>query len=120
MIGRRGAVLLLGLAVLLGGVASAARAARSDTVEVRGRAGVVGRLTRVVVDDGGSYVIADKLAAVLKGTWNIKGTRATLTVGKRSAQFTRNQSRVVVDGQLVVLDAAARTAAAGWLRPEDI
>jgi len=119
MIGRRGAVLLMGLAVLLGALAPAALAARSETVEIRSRTGTVGRLARVVVDDGGSYVAADKLAAVLKGAWNIKGTRATLTVGKRSAQFVRNQSRVVVDGQPVVLDAATRSVATGWIIPED-
>jgi N-acetylmuramoyl-L-alanine amidase len=107
------------MAALLGALPPAAPAARPDGVELRGRAGSLGRLPRVVVDDGGSYVAAERLAALIKGSWSAKGTRATLTVGKRSAQFVRDQSRVVIQGQAVALDSPARSGAAGWLIPED-
>ena len=40
-------------------------------------------------------------------------------MGKRSAQFARNQSRVVIAGQPVVLDAPVRIGATGWLIPAD-
>src|ERR1700752_4396663 len=108
MIGRRR---LLGwsVVVLLSGLPMPALAARPDAVEIKSRAGVLGRLPRVVVDDGGSYVAAEKLSALLKGAWSAKGTRATMTVNKRTAQFVRDQPRVVVEGQTIVLDAAART-----------
>ena len=116
--GRRGSGFLLVVA-LLGGFPLPAAAARPDTVELKSGTGSVGRLPRVVVDDGGSYVAADKLSALLKGAWSAKGPRATLTVGKRSAQFVRDQPRVVVQGQTIVLDAAARTGSGTWLIPED-
>ncbi|HEX4996214.1 MAG TPA: N-acetylmuramoyl-L-alanine amidase, partial [Methylomirabilota bacterium] len=70
-------------------------------------------------DEGGSYLAAERLAAVLKGTWSVKGPRGTLTVGSRSAQFTRNQARVLVAGDALTLDAPARTGTSGWLIPED-
>ena len=104
---------------LLGGFPLPAPAARPDTVEIKDGTGSLGRLPRVVVDDGGSYVAAEKLTAILKGAWSAKGARATLTVGKRSAQFVRDQPRVVVQGQTIALDAAARTGAGTWLIPED-
>jgi N-acetylmuramoyl-L-alanine amidase len=104
---------------LLGGFPLPAPAARPDTVELKSGRGSVGRLPRVVVDDGGSYVTAEKLAALLKGTWSAKGSRATLTVGKRSVQFVRDQPRAVVQGQTIVLDAAVRTGSGSWLIPED-
>jgi N-acetylmuramoyl-L-alanine amidase len=115
---RRASVLVL-MAALLGGWPLAASAARSSTVEIKSRSASLGRVTRVVVDDGGSYVAADRLAAVLKGAWRVKGTRGTLTVGKRSAQFVRNQSRVVVQGVALALESAVRAQADGWLIPED-
>ena len=96
---RRPAFVFLLLAALLGGFSlPVAAAARPETVEVKGAAGSVGRLPRVQVDDGGSYVAADKLTALLKGSWSASGPRATLTVGKRSAQFVRDQPRVVDPG----------------------
>ena len=104
---------------LLGGFPLPAPAARPETVELRSGTGSVGRLPRVVVDDGGSYVAAEKLTALLKGSWSAKGSRATLTVGKRSAQFVRDQPRVVVQGQPIALDAAARMGSGTWLIPED-
>jgi len=112
-------LVLLLVAALLGALPLAAPAARLDAVELRSRAGSLGRLPRVLVDDGGSYVAAARLAALLKGSWSAKGARATLAVGKRTAQFVRDQSRVVIQGQAVTLDAPARAGAGGWLIPED-
>ncbi|HKZ07149.1 MAG TPA: N-acetylmuramoyl-L-alanine amidase [Methylomirabilota bacterium] len=71
------------------------------------------------LDQGGSYIVAERLAAVLKGAWVAKGNRGTLKVGSRSAQFTRGQSRVIVAGIRLTLDAPAQTGSAGWLIPED-
>jgi N-acetylmuramoyl-L-alanine amidase len=118
MIGRRRWV-GWSVAVLLSGLPLPALAARPDAVELKSRTGVLGRLPRVVVDDGGFYVAAEKLSALLKGAWSAKGARATLTVNKRTAQFVRDQPRVVVQGQTIGLDAAARTGAGTWLIPED-
>src|SRR5688572_18458124 len=115
----RGGVGFLLVVALLGGLPLPAPAARPDTVELRSAAGSLGRLPRVVVDDGGSYVAAEKLSALLKGSWSAKGARATLTVGKRSAQFVRDQPRAVVQGQTIALDAAARAGSGSWLIPED-
>ncbi len=116
---RRSGLMLLVVAALLGASPLVAPAARPDTVEIRGSAGSVGRVPRVLVSDGRSYVSAERLAALLKGSWSVKGSRATLTVGKRSAQFVRDQSRALVQGQPVMLDAPARDGAGGWLLPED-
>ena len=108
----------LGLA-LLGALPGTGDAARSGTIEIRGKSGLQGSLTPVSLDEGGSYLAAERLAAVLKGTWSVKGTRGTLTVGSRSAQFTRNQSRVLVAGDMLTLDSPARSGNSGWLIPED-
>ncbi len=108
----------LGLA-LLGALPGTGDAARSGTIEIRGKSGSLGSLTPVSLDEGGSYLAAERLAAVLKGTWSVKGTRGTLTVGSRSAQFTRNQARVLVAGNALTLDSPARAGTSGWLIPED-
>jgi len=112
-------LVLLLVTALLGVFPLAAPAVRPEAVELKGRAGSLGRLARVVVDDGGSYVAAERLAALLKGSWSARGARATLTVGKRSALFVRDQSRVVIQGQAVTLDSPARGGGSGWLIPED-
>lgn len=117
MMGRIVAVLLL-VAALLGVPPGAAAAARPDAFELRGRAGSLGQLSRTVVDDGAAYVSALRLAALLNGSWTIKGRTATLIVGKRSAQFVRDQSQVVVASQSLVLEAPTRIGASGWLIPE--
>jgi N-acetylmuramoyl-L-alanine amidase len=119
MMVRRGGLIWLLVAALLGGLPLAAPAARPDMLEIKDRTGSLGRLPRVVLDDGGSYVSAEKLTAILKGAWSAKGPRGTLAVGKRSAQFVRDQRRVVVQGQTIALDGAARTGAGTWLIPED-
>ncbi len=106
--------------VLLAVVPLVALAARPQAVELRGHGGGLGQIAVVPLDDGTGYVAAERLAAVLKGTWKAKGTRgATLTVGSRSAQFTRNDARVVVGGTAMSLAAPVRLGASGWLVPED-
>src|SRR5262245_33126004 len=121
MIGRR--LCALGLLVASLGAwcpgAPAAPAPHQDTVEIRSRAGSLGRIPRIVPDDGGSYVAADRLAALLKGSWSAKGNRGTLTVGKKTAQFVKDQPRVAFQGQTLVLDSPARGGAGGWLIPEE-
>ena len=109
---------MLGLA-LLGAFPGTGDAARPGTIEIRGKGGSLGSLTPVSLDEGGSYLAAERLAAVLKGTWSVKGTRGTLTVGSRSAQFNRNQARVLIAGNALILDSPARMGASGWLIPED-
>jgi N-acetylmuramoyl-L-alanine amidase len=118
MMTRRWGCVLALVAALLGGWPLAASAAGPGTVEIRTRTASLGRVTRVA-GDGGSYVSAERLAAVLKGAWSAKGTRATLTVGKRSAQFVRNERRVVIQGQALTLGSPARVAARGWLIPDE-
>jgi N-acetylmuramoyl-L-alanine amidase len=108
----------LGL-VLLGLVQGAGAASRPGTIELRNKSGALGSITPVSLDQGGSYIAAERLAAVLKGTWVVKGNRGTLTVGARSAQFTRNQARVVVAGTALTLDTATQTGSSGWLISED-
>jgi N-acetylmuramoyl-L-alanine amidase len=115
---RTSLALLLLLAVLAAVLPARAAAGRPD-LELRGRSGALGRLSRVSVDDGGSYVAAERLASVLKGSWSVKGTRATLSVSGRSAQFVRDQARAVVQGQAITLDSPPRNGAVGWLIPED-
>jgi N-acetylmuramoyl-L-alanine amidase len=107
------------LATLTGLPVGSAGAARPESVEVRDRAGNRGVLPITVTDDGAAYIAPDRLAAVLKGAWLVNGDRGVLTVGKRTAEFTRGQSRAKVDGQTVALDAAARVVGRGWLVSRD-
>src|SRR6266508_2686563 len=92
--------------------------ARPEAYDLKGRTGSLGQIPLIVVDDGVSYVAADRLAALLKGAWATKGTRGTLTVGKQTAQFFKDQSRVLIQGQPLALDGPPRVGAAGWLLPE--
>jgi N-acetylmuramoyl-L-alanine amidase len=119
MMARTVAVSFLVIATLLGSVRGASSAARPDAYDIKGRTGSLGRLARVVVDDGAGYVSALRLADLLNGSWKVKAARGTLTVRKRSAQFVRNQRRVIVAGKSLTLDAAARASGTGWLIPED-
>jgi N-acetylmuramoyl-L-alanine amidase len=116
MMNRTRLVVLL-VAALIGVSPATAATARSDSFEIRGPAGSVGQLPRVVLDDGGAYVAAQRLASLLGGSWSVKGAAATLAVGKRTAQFVRNQPRVIVGGQPLTLESSARIVAAGWLIP---
>src|SRR4029450_3050351 len=110
--------IVLGL-VILGLAPGASAAARPGSIELRSKGGSLGVLTPVSLDAGGSYVPAERLAAVLKGTWTVRGARGPLVSGARSPQFTRNQSRVIVAGTAMTLDASARTGSSGWLIPDD-
>lgn len=109
---------VLAVAALVGGLLTAADGARPEAFDLKGRSGSLGQITLIVVDDGASYVSAERLASLLKGSWAVKGTRGTLTVDKRTAQFVKDQSRVLIQGQPLALDAPARLGAAGWLLPE--
>jgi len=120
MIGRTVAGPLLVATALLGLLPGAAAAARSDAFELKGREGSLGRLPRIVVDDGAAYVSAQRLASLLRGSWSVKGSKATLAVGKRTAQFVRDQPRIIVAGQSLTLESPARigATATAWLIPE--
>jgi N-acetylmuramoyl-L-alanine amidase len=105
--------------VLLGLVQGAGAAARPGTIELKSKGGPLGTIVPVSLEEGGRYLPAERLAAVLKGSWAVKGNRGTLTVGARSAQFTRGQSRVVVSGTTLTLDSSPQAGSSGWLIPED-
>ena len=113
------AALLICIAALAGISPAGAASARPGTVEIKGPKGVLGQLPLEVTDDGASYVPADRLASLLKGSWVAKGKTGTLTVAKRSAQFSRDQSRLTLQGQPLVLESAPRATAKGWLIPMD-
>ncbi|PYM72440.1 MAG: hypothetical protein DME10_12540 [Candidatus Rokuibacteriota bacterium] len=113
------AALLFMCAVLMGAIpVEGATPARPASFEVKGRAGSLGQLPVVSLDDGGSYVSAERLASLLKGSWSVKGPRATLTVSRRTAQLTRDQARLTVAGEALTLEAPARVTSKGWLLPE--
>src|SRR5262245_27823817 len=109
----------LTLCAALAGFSPLEGAPRSGTLGLKGPKGVVGPLAVEVMDDGASYVPADRLAVLLKGSWVVNGKAGTLTVAKRTAQFGRDQSRVTLQGQPLVLDSAARATSKGWLLPMD-
>jgi N-acetylmuramoyl-L-alanine amidase len=115
---RTGFLLMLVMAVFLGWP-HAVVAAGPGTIEIRSKTGTLGRLARIVASDGTSYVPGSQLAGLLKGSWSVKGNQANLSVGSRTAQFVRDQPRVVVQGQPVKLDAPTRSGAGGWLISED-
>lgn len=110
--------LLLSIA-FLGGIPGAVEAARPSAIELRGREGSLGQMVVVAVGTTGSYVPAQRLASLLKGSWTIAGARATLAVGSRSARFTRDQTRAVVSGTALTLNAPVRVGQNGWLIPDD-
>src|SRR6202795_1090045 len=113
------AVFMLCGAALAGMSPAEAASARPAAVEIKGPKGTLGQLPLQVMDDGGSYVAAERLAGLLKGSWAVKGKTGTLTVAKRSASFSRDQSRLTLQGQTLVLEAAPRVTAKGWLIPAD-
>src|SRR5512147_2137788 len=116
---RRLTTVLLLLCALMGLLVGSAQAARPESVEVKDRDGNRGVLPITVTDDGSAYIAPDRLAAMLKGAWLVKGDRATLTVGKRTAEFVRGQSSARVDGQAIALDSAARVVGNSWLVSRD-
>jgi N-acetylmuramoyl-L-alanine amidase len=113
------ATLILCCAALTGVSPAEAAPPRPGAVEVRGPKGALGKLTLQVMDDGAAYVAAERLASLLKGAWVVKGKTGTLTVAKRSAQFSLDQSRLTLQGQSLVLEGAPRVTAKGWLIPAD-
>ena len=104
---------------VLAGVSPAKAVPRPGSIEIRGPKGVLGQLSVEVTDDGASYVPAERLASLLKGSWTAKGRTGTLTVSKRAAQFSRDQSRLTLQGQPLVLESAPRATVKGWLLPMD-
>ena len=106
-------------AALAGMSPAEAASARPATVEIKGPKGALGQLPLQVMDDGSSYVAAERLAGLLKGSWAVKGKIGRLTVAKRIAQFNRDQSRLTLQGQPLVLEGAPRVTAKGWLIPAD-
>ena len=58
------------VAVVLGVLPYAGASPRPDAVELRARTGSLGQLPRIVLDDGGAYVSAERLAAMLRGAWS--------------------------------------------------
>ena len=113
------AVFMLCCAALAGMSPAEAASARPAAVEIKGPKGTLGQLPLQVMDDGASYVAAERLAGLLKGSWAVKGKTGTLTVAKRSARFNRDQSRLTLQGQPLALEAAPRVTAKGWLIPAD-
>jgi len=110
---------MLCCAALAGMSPAEAAAARPAAVEIKGPKGTLGQLPLQVMDDGASYVAAERLAGLLRGSWAVKGKTGTLTVAKRSAQFSRDQSRLTLQGERLALEAAPRVTAKGWLIPAD-
>src|SRR5258705_4558659 len=99
-IGVRLATAFVLFCAILAGMSSAEAApARPASVEIKGPKGTLGQLPLQVMDDGASYVAADHLAALLQGAWAVKGKSGTLIVGKRSAQFSRDESRLTLQRQ---------------------
>ncbi len=113
------AAFMLSCAALAGMSPAEAASARPAAVEIKGPKGTLGQLPLQVMDDGASYVAAERLAGLLKGSWAVKGRTGTLTVAKRSARFNRDQSRLILQGQPLALEAAPRVTARGWLIPAD-
>ena len=118
MIWRTGFLLMLVVAAVAGWPHTAP-AGVPTSVEIRSKAGLLGRLPRVVASDGTAYVGGPQLAGLLKGSWSVKGNQANLVVGHRTAQFVRDLPRAVVQGQTVKLDAPTRGGTSGWLISED-
>ncbi len=110
---------MLCCAALAGMSPAEGTSARPAAVEIKGPKGALGQLSLQVMDDGASYVAAERLAGLLKGSWVVKGKIGTLTVAKRSAQFSRDQSRLTLQGQSLALETAPRVTAKGWLIPAD-
>jgi N-acetylmuramoyl-L-alanine amidase len=113
------AAFMLCCAALAGMSSAEAASARPAAVEIKGPKGALGQLPLQVMDDGLSYVAAERLASLLKGSWAVKGKTGTLTVARRSVQFSRDQSRLTLQGQPVILEGAPRVTAKGWLIPAD-
>jgi N-acetylmuramoyl-L-alanine amidase len=111
--------LLFVIVALMGMLPGVVGAARPDAIELKAGTRSLGEIRRVVLDDGAAYLPAERLASLVGGSWKAKGSRATLTVGKRSALFVDDQSRITVAGKAMALGSPVRSGASGWLIPED-
>jgi len=111
--------LMLCGAALAGTSHAEAAAAHAAAVEIKGPKGAFGQVPLQTMDDGATYVAAERLARLLKGSWAVKGKTGTLTVARRSAQFSRDQSRLTLQGHPLVLEVAPRVTSKGWLIPAD-
>jgi N-acetylmuramoyl-L-alanine amidase len=92
---------------------------RSLVLGVQGRER--GTLPVVSNEDGAGYVSLNRLAQLLgvKPAWTDKSTKATFTVGTRTAQMVKGRAQVVVQGQSVRLSSPVRVLSAGWVVPEE-
>ncbi len=106
-------------AALLAMCSGATEAARPATIDLRTKSGSLGQLAPVALGEGAVYVSAERLAVLLKGSWQVRGARGTLTVGSRSAHFTQNQARMTLLGAPVTLQSPPRVGPSGWLLPDD-
>src|SRR4030081_2699165 len=97
---------MLCCAVLAGMSSAGAASARPAAVEIKGPQGGLGQFAPPVRGGGGSYLAAGRLASLLRGSWVVKGKTGTLTIAKRSAQFSRDLSRLQLQGQPIVLEGA--------------
>ena len=70
---------MLCCAVLAGMSSAGAASARPAAVEIKGPRGALGQLPLQVMDDGVSYIAAERLASLLKGSWVVKGKTGTLS-----------------------------------------
>jgi N-acetylmuramoyl-L-alanine amidase len=71
-----------------------------------------------VSHDGRAYVELVHIAERLKGKLEVTPDRVYLRMAGRVITFTRNWSRVEIDGKPVVLDAPVRVERSVWLVPE--
>jgi N-acetylmuramoyl-L-alanine amidase len=104
--------------LLLAGPPVPAAAERPDALELRARGVALGRVPLVLIERE-AYVPAERLAAVLKGTWTVQNGKGLLTVGGRTAQFAVNQARVLLMGAPMRLESPPRRNGAGWLLPDE-
>ena len=114
-------VMVWGVIMLSVGLDWQAAAGRSLLVEVQTREGVQrGQLPLVALDDGTSYVLLDRLAALLKvkPNWSGKSARAIFKVGERSVVLTQNQREVLVQGKALQLSSPPKILGGGWAVPE--
>ncbi|MBI3028093.1 MAG: N-acetylmuramoyl-L-alanine amidase [Candidatus Rokubacteria bacterium] len=95
---------------------------RSLLVAAEGRQGAIrGQLPVIQGEDGVSYVSLERLARLLqcKGTWSGRSWTATLQVGAKRVNLTRDRSQVLVGGKPLALRAPPRILSGGWVVPEE-
>jgi N-acetylmuramoyl-L-alanine amidase len=82
--------------------------------------GAVSAAPAPVIHDGRPYIELRRVAAMLKGKVEASAdsTQASLRPPGHVVTFTRNWSRIVVDGKPVILDAPVRVRRGVWLVPQ--